>query len=150
MKLFSILILLLLLSACQAPFNERVKKAQDDIAASFGRLGYGPADVVTMNSVPQDMLGKKWEEKQVAFRDHCDRPWGELHQFFAHDAKYDFDYYLLVGESVTDIESIRWFQFKLDEFYPICRVAFIRKGRYGIQPREINKFELDGKTLKAK
>jgi len=142
-------VLIVMLSACQAPFNERVTKAQDEIAASFSRIGYGPADVVTVKSVPQQMQGKKWNERQVAFSDHCDREWDMLHQFFAHDAKYDFDYDLRVGESSTDIESIRWFEFKLDTYYPICRVAFIRKGRHGVIPRKKRKLELKENVIRV-
>ncbi len=138
-----------MLSACQAPFNERVTKAQDAIAASFSKIGYGPADVVTVSSIPQQMQGKKWFERQVAFRDHCDKEWDAVHQFFARDAKYDFDYYLTVGESSTDIESIRWYEFKLDEFYPICRVAFIRKGSHGVIPRKQRQLKLKDNVIKV-
>ncbi len=72
-----------------------------------------------------------------------------LHQFFARDAKYDFDYDLRVGESSTDIESIRWFEFKLDTYYTICRVAFIRKGSHGVIPRKQRKLEFKENVIKV-
>jgi len=144
------LILIVLLSACKTvPFNERVTNAQDEIAASFSRIGYGPADVVSVRKVPQRMQGKKWDERQVSFADHCDREWNRLHQFFAYDAHYNFDYDLTVGESSTDLESIRWFEFKLDTFYPICRVAFIRKGRHELIPRHKRKKELKDNIIRV-
>ena len=137
------------LSACQAPFNERVIKAQDEIAVSFTKIGYGPINVISVREVPHQMQGKKWNERQVSFRDQCEKEWSKLHQFFAHDAEYDFDYYLTVGESVTDVESIRWFEFKLDQYYTICRVAFVRKGRHGLIPRKERKMELQDNVIRV-
>ena len=99
------------LSACQAPFNERVLNAQDEIASSFSKIGYGPIDVISSRSVPQMMQGKKWQERQVSFADRGDKEWNELHQFFRRDAKYDFDYDLRVGGISTDLESVRWVEF---------------------------------------
>lgn len=137
------------ISACQAPFNERVINAQNEIAASFSKIGYGPMDAVTSRSVPQQMQGKKWFERQVSFADRCDKEWDQLHKFFLRDAKYDFDYDLRVGESSTDLESIRWFEFKLDHYYTICRVAFVRKGRHELIPRNKRKKELKDNIIRV-
>jgi len=142
-------IFIVTLSACQAPFNERVINAQNEIAKSFSKIGYGPIDAVTSRSVPQQMQGKKWFERQVSFADRGDKEWDQLHHFFARGAEYDFDYDLRVGESSTDLESIRWFEFKLDYYYTICRVAFVRKGRHELIPRNKRKKELKDNIIRV-
>ena len=62
----------------------------------------------------------------MRMRDRGERTWPELHQFFAHDANYPFAYVLTVGESESDLEKIRWFEFKLDQVFTVYRLEFVK------------------------
>ncbi len=118
-----------ILAGCATPFNERVDEAQSEIEASFAKLGYSPApqDVMKYKVVPRVKREFKWKEKQISFRDHGDKSWTALHKYFAKDADYDFDYGLRIGDSASDIEQIRWFEFQLDDVYTIYRIGFVRR-----------------------
>lgn len=116
---------LVILSGC-ASFDARVKHAQTKIEESFQTLGYTPRDAIMFRTLPREMKGRRWVERTVRFRDRQDRSWQELHQFFRRNPAYDFDYYLTVGESESDLEKIRWFEFKLDRVFCVYRVEFVR------------------------
>jgi len=128
-KLISILITATILAGCATPFNERVKKAQAEIETSFKTLGYFPntRDVMKYQVVRKSKKGREWDEKQITFRDHQDRSNMDLHKFFLKDAYYNFDYGLRIGESVSDIEKIRWFEFQLDDVFTIYRIGFVQR-----------------------
>lgn len=121
----SVWVCLVLLSGC-ASFDSRVKHAQTRIEESFQTLGYTPRDAIMFRTLPREMKGRRWVERTVRFRDRQDRSWQELHQFFRRNPAYDFDYYLTVGESESDLEKIRWFEFKLDKVFCVYRVEFVR------------------------
>ncbi len=124
-----------LLCSCTT-FNDRVRKAQNGIGRSLEELGYSPVDVVNFRKIPRTMKGRAWDERQVMFRDHEDRSWNELFKYFKYDADYEHDKFdLAVGESATDLETIRWFEFKIDRVFSVYRVGFIRAGKYGSTPR---------------
>jgi len=128
-KFIIVFLTCVILAGCATPFNERVEKAQTEIEASFAKLGYSPSprDVMKYKIVPRVKKEFKWDEKQISFRDHGDKSWTALHKYFAQDAKYDFDYGLRIGDSESDIEKIRWFEFQLDDVYTIYRIGFVRR-----------------------
>jgi len=128
-KFIVIFIVNLILMGCAIPFNDRVKNAQSEIEDSFKKLGYYPnkRDVMKYKVVPRVKREFKWNEKQISFRDNGDKSWTGLHKFFAQDAKFDFDYELRIGDSTSDIEQIRWFEFQLDDIYTIYRIGFVRR-----------------------
>jgi len=124
-----------LLCSCTT-FNDRVREAQNKIGRSLEELGYGPVDVVNFRKIPRTMKGRTWDERQVMFRDHEDRSWNELFKYFKYDADYDHEECdLSVGESETDLETIRWFEFKIERVFSVYRVGFIRAGKHGSTPR---------------
>jgi hypothetical protein len=124
-------VLSLLLSSC-ASFDNRVRVAQKEIEDSFKELGYTTGDVIEFTSTHRELKGRKWFERDVRFRDRGDREPAAIHQYFAHDAPYDFDYDLRVGESESVVQKIRWYEFKLDEIFTIYRIEFV--GRPQPQP----------------
>ncbi len=117
---------LLFVSGCTT-FPGKVKNAQKEIENSFQTLGYSPRDVIDFDTIKRERDGQKWFQRNIVFKDHEDKTWKELHQYFAHDAPYNFDCELAVGESESDIQKIRWFEFKLDKFYTIYRIEFRRR-----------------------
>lgn len=137
--------LALLLAVCAAlvafsgcsSFQSRVKHAQVSIENSFQNIGYTPRDAISFRSTPREMKGRQWVERTVRFRDRQDRTWQELHQYFRNNPQYDFEYYLTVGESESDLEKIRWFEFKIDQIYCVYRVEFVRSRLAGMlnEPR---------------
>ncbi|MCX7846704.1 MAG: hypothetical protein N2595_01530 [bacterium] len=120
-----------LVNGC-ASFDARVKHAQTKIEESFQTLGYTPRDAVMFRTTPREMKGRRWVERTVRFRDKMDRSWQELHQFFRRNPAYDFEYYLTVGESESDVEKIRWFEFKIDQVFCVYRVEFMRSRLAGM------------------
>lgn len=124
--LCSVVLSLFFLTGCTG-FSGHVKDAQQEIEQSFQALGYSPRDVINFDTIPQERGEKKWFQRNIVFKDHEDKSWTELHQYFAHDAPYDFDCDLAVGESESDIQKIRWFEFKLDKYYTIYRIEFRRR-----------------------
>jgi len=118
-------------SGC-ASFQSRVKDAQVSIENSFQDIGYTPRDAITFRATPREMKGRQWVERTVRFRDKQDRTWQELHKFFRNNPKYNFEYYLTVGESESDLEKIRWFEFKIDQLFCIYRVEFVRSRLAGM------------------
>jgi len=125
MRLLCIVPLLLICVGC-ATFEERVKTAQKAIETSVKELGYTPNDVIQFKTTRHNSRGQIWNERVMMLRDLEDRSWKELHQYFKRDAKYPFDYALRVGESESDIEQIRWFQFNLDQAFTVYRLEFRR------------------------
>jgi hypothetical protein len=107
-------------------FETRVKKAQEEIEQSLKDLNYTPRDVVLFKTERRLRKGRIWNERQMRMRDRGERTWPELHQFFAHDANYPFAYVLTVGESESDLEKIRWFEFKLDQVFTVYRLEFVK------------------------
>jgi len=115
-------------------FTARVAEAQKAIEKSFMQLGYGPRDIEpsyipgssNYSSTLHTMRGRTWMERQVRFRDHQDRKGAELTKFFRQDAKFAFEHELTIGDSESDIEKIRWYEFKLDQFYTVYRIEFVR------------------------
>ena len=121
----------LLLTSC-ASFDDRVREAQQQIEDSFEELGYSTGDVIEFTSTHRELKGRDWFERDVRFRDHGDRAPAAIHQYFAHEAPYEFDYDLRVGESESVVQKIRWYEFKLDEIFTIYRIEFV--GRPQAQP----------------
>jgi hypothetical protein len=126
-KIIFIFAAIAFLSGCATPFAEHVKTAQTEIEASFQKIGYTPRNVIKYKKVPRVKKDRKWEEKQISFLDLGSRNWKSLHEYFAHDADYSFDCHLTVGESESDIEKVRWFEFNLDKVYTVYRIGFIRR-----------------------
>ncbi len=120
-----------MLAGCSS-FQSQVKHAQAGIEESFKNIGYTPRDAIEYRSTPREMKDRQWVERTVRFRDRQDRTWPELHQYFRNTAQYDFDYYLTVGESESDLEKIRWFEFKIDQVYCVYRVEFVRSRLAGM------------------
>ena len=120
-----LLSLLFLISGC-ASFESKVENAQREILESVDNLGYSPNDVKYFSTKRRERNGKTWNERDMRLRDHEDRSWQELHQYFSREVKYNFDNTLTVGESESDIERIRWFEFKINQFYTIFRLEFKR------------------------
>ncbi|NLF38784.1 hypothetical protein GX586_05025 [bacterium] len=114
-------------------FETRVNQAQVEIENSFMKIGYSPADIIEFDKTPREMKGRSWTERRILFSDHGDRTWSSLHQFFAKDAAYPFDYHIGVGESESDVEKRRSFEFKLDQVFTVYRVEFV-KGKTPGQP----------------
>ncbi len=128
-KIIIVFIASVILAGCAIPFNERVKEAQTEIEASFQKLGYSPApqDIMKYKIVPRVKRERKWEEKQISFRDNGRMSWTALHKYFAKDAGYNFNYGLRIGDSTSNLEQIRWFEFQLDDVYTIYRIGFVRR-----------------------
>jgi hypothetical protein len=117
-----------LLGACTS-FESRVQVAQAQIDESFASLGYTPKDVVEFKSTPHTKKGRSWVERTIRFQDKGDRPLPQITKFFRQDAQYDFEHYMTIGESDSDMQFIRWYEFKLDKTYPIYRIEFVRPQR---------------------
>jgi len=111
------------LCACTS-FDERVTVSQASIDESFNKIGYTPKDVIDFRTTPRSMKGRTWVERSIRFKDKGDRPLAEITKFFKQEAAYPFDYYMTIGESDSDMQFIRWYEFKLDENYPIYRIEF--------------------------
>lgn len=112
-----------------ASFDDQVREAQEQIEQSFEQLGYGPGDVLEFTSSRRELKGKEWFERNVRFRDRGDREPAMIHQYFAQDAPYEFDYDLRIGESESVVQKIRWYEFKLDEIFTVYRVEFVSRVR---------------------
>jgi hypothetical protein len=124
------------LCACTA-FDERVTVSQATIDESFNKIGYTPKDVIDFRTTPRSMKGRTWVERSIRFKDKGDRPLAEITKFFKQDAAYPFEYYMTVGESDSDLQFIRWYEFKLDENYPIYRVEFAQPQRERAKQRAL-------------
>ena len=110
-------------------FAERTKTAQTEIEKSFVKLGYSPSrkDTIEYTSTPRTMRGQTWMERQVRFLDHCDRDGTGLTKFFRKEAGFKFDHDIVIGESESDLQKIRWYEFKIDSLYTVYRVEFVRE-----------------------
>lgn len=108
-------------------FPDKVARAQSEIEASFQQLGYSPSDVALFETFPRERQGNLWYMRHIVFQDRGNKSWPDLRQFFAHEANYSFDFDLAVGESESDIQKVRWFEFKLDTHYTVYRVEFHRR-----------------------
>jgi hypothetical protein len=124
-RLMCIMPVLLLCVGCTS-FDVQVKNAQKAIETSVKDLEYTPNDVIQFKTIRHNNKGVIWNERVMLLSDREDRTWKELHQYFAHDAEFPFSYELRVGESESDIEKIRWFQFNLDHVYTVYRLEFRR------------------------
>jgi hypothetical protein len=85
--------------------------------------------VVEFKSTPHTKKGRSWVERTIRFQDKGDRPLPQITKFFRQDAQYDFEHYMTIGESDSDMQFIRWYEFKLDKTYPIYRIEFVRPQR---------------------
>jgi hypothetical protein len=121
-----------LVAGCSS-FDSRVKEAQTQIEDSFEGLGYQTGDVVEFTSQRRELKDHEWFERRVRFRDRGDRDPAAIHQYFAHDAPYEFEYDLLVGESLSTIQKIRWYEFKIDDVFTVYRVEFVSRVRPQLQ-----------------
>lgn len=130
------LVFSLALCACTS-FSERVATSQASIDESFSKLGYTPKDVVEFKSTPREMKGRTWVERSIRFQNKGDRKLADITRFFQQDAQYPFDYYMTIGESDSDMQFIRWYEFKLDENYPIYRVEFAQPQRERARQRAL-------------
>jgi len=124
------------LCACTS-FDERVTVSQATIDESFNKIGYTPKDVIDYRTTPRSMKGRTWVERSIRFKDKGDRPLAEITKFFKQDAAYPFEYYMTVGESDSDMQFIRWYEFKLDENYPIYRIEFAQPQRERAKQRAL-------------
>lgn len=124
-RILFILTVMLVFAGCST-FESRVKEAQEEIEVSLKELNYTPRDVVLFKTERRMRKGKTWNQRQMRLHDRGERTWQELHQFFARDANYPFAYVLTVGESESDLEKIRWFEFKLDRVFTVYRLEFVK------------------------
>lgn len=133
----AVLATLAMLGACTTPFPARVEHAQSAIFASFQKIGYSPRDIIgSPTTTPHVMRGRTWFERQIRFRDKQTLDYKQLSKFFDPLAKgskphsgFDFEYDFSISESESDIERVRSYDFKLDRYYTIYRVDFVRSLR---------------------
>lgn len=127
-----VLLALLLLGGCAATLEERITKTQQELDEAVINLGYTKSDVI--NSFFEEETKTKndkdyaWECKCVKLRDNYRCKWSELHKYFKTEVEYseldNLD--IRVGQSDSDRQQVRSFEFVLDKWCVVYRLEVVR------------------------